>query len=45
MVVWKMLLIRWRVSKNDGQCNLIESKQKKGIYQVLVNEDEYPENV
>ena len=36
---------RWRVSKKDGRCNLIESKEKKGIYQVLVNEDEYAENV
>ncbi|TRX58846.1 ferredoxin [Fulvivirga sp. M361] len=36
---------RWRVSKKDGRCNLIEGKEKKGIYQVLVNDDEYAENV
>jgi ferredoxin len=36
---------RWRVSKKDGRCNLIEGKEKKGIHQVLVNEDEYSENV
>ena len=36
---------RWRVSKKDGRCNLIEGKEKKGVFQVLVNEDEYLENV
>ena len=36
---------RWRVSKKDGRCNLIEGKEKKGIYQLLVNDDEYDENV
>ena len=36
---------RWRVSKKDGRCNLIEGKEKKGIYQALVNDDEYEENV
>jgi len=36
---------RWRVSKKDGRCNLIEGKEKKGVYQVLVHEDEYSENV
>lgn len=33
---------RWRISKKDGRCNLIEGKGKKGIYRTLVNEDEYP---
>ncbi len=36
---------RWRVSKKDGRCNLIEGKEKKGIYMVLVNPDEYAENL
>ncbi|OFZ53760.1 MAG: ferredoxin [Bacteroidetes bacterium RIFCSPHIGHO2_02_FULL_44_7] len=36
---------RWRVSKKDGRCHLIESVEKKGMYQVLVNDDEYAENV
>lgn len=33
---------RWRVSKKDGRCNLVEGKQNKGVYRALVNEDEYP---
>ncbi len=32
---------RWRVSKKDGRCNLVEGKEKKGIYRALVHEDEY----
>ncbi len=35
---------RWRVSKKDGRCILIEGKAKKGIYQALVNMDEYFQN-
>lgn len=36
---------RWRVSKKDGRCTLIEGKEKKGIYRALVNMDEYDQNV
>jgi len=36
---------RWRVSKKDGRCNLIEGKEKKGVFRVIVNIDEYPENI
>lgn len=36
---------RWRVSKKDGRCNLIEGEAKKGIYRALVNEDEYSQNL
>lgn len=36
---------RWRVSKKDGRCNLIGGIEKKGIYQALVREDEYEENM
>ncbi len=35
---------RWRVSKQDGRCNLIEGKAKKGIYHALVSDDEYEQN-
>ncbi|MCP5063114.1 MAG: ferredoxin [Ignavibacteriae bacterium] len=31
---------RWRVSKNDGKSNLIEGKEKKGIYSASVGDDE-----
>lgn len=31
---------RWRVSKKDGKCNLIGSKEKKGIYSAQVGNDE-----
>jgi ferredoxin len=35
---------RWRVSTRDGRCMLIGSKEKKGIYQVLVDDEEYEQN-
>ncbi|MBK8944592.1 MAG: ferredoxin [Ignavibacteriae bacterium] len=31
---------RWRVSKKDGKCNLIGSKEKKGIFTIQVGNDE-----
>ncbi len=36
---------RWRVSKKDGRCNLIGGKEKRGMYRVMVNMDEYEQNV
>ncbi len=36
---------RWRVSKKDGRCNLIDSKEKKGMYKAIVNLDEYDQNI
>ena len=36
---------RWRVSKKDGRCNLIGASEKKGIYQIKLNEIEEEENV
>ncbi len=36
---------RWRISKKDGRCNLIEGQEKKGVYRVLVHDDEYSQNV
>ena len=31
---------RWRVSKKDGKCNLVGGKEKKGIYQLTVGNEE-----
>ena len=36
---------RWRVSKKDGRCNLIDGKEKKGMYKAIVNLDEYDQNI
>lgn len=36
---------RWRVSKKDGRCNLINGKEKKGIYRILVGIEEYDQNL
>ncbi|WP_299251837.1 ferredoxin [uncultured Cytophaga sp.] len=36
---------RWRISKKDGRCNLIDGKEKKGIYQAIISMDEYEQNV
>ena len=35
---------RWRVSKKDGRCNLIEGLEKKGIFTAVISNDEYDRN-
>ena len=35
---------RWRMSKKDGKCTLIGSKEKRGFHSVIVGDDEYEEN-
>ncbi len=36
---------RWRISKKDGKSVLIEGKEKKGIYNAQVSDDELAENL
>lgn len=36
---------RWRISKKDGKSVLIEGKEKKGIYNANVSDDEMEENL
>jgi len=36
---------RWRVSRRDGKCTLVGGVNKKGFYQVLVNDHEYEDNI
>lgn len=36
---------RWRMNEADGKSNLIEAKEKKGIYTALVTDDEYDDNM
>jgi len=36
---------RWRMSKKDGKSVLIGAKEKKGIYTVIVNDQEYESNL
>lgn len=35
---------RWRMSKRDGKCTLIGSKEKRGFHSVVVGDDEYEDN-
>ncbi|WMJ74568.1 ferredoxin [Cytophagaceae bacterium ABcell3] len=35
---------RWRISRADGKSNLINGREKKGIYTTTVNMTEYEEN-
>ena len=35
---------RWRVSRRDGRCTLIEGKEKRGIYRAVVSMVEYDQN-
>lgn len=36
---------RWRMSRKDGKCTLVKGKEKKGIYQIEVDEDEFIPNL
>jgi len=36
---------RWRMSKKDGKCTLIEGKNKKGFFTAVVGDDEYITNM
>jgi ferredoxin len=36
---------RWRMSKKDGRCTLIGSRDKKGFHSVKAFDHEYEENV
>ena len=36
---------RWRVSKRDGRCTLIDGKEKKGVFKAVVGMDEYEQNM
>lgn len=36
---------RWRVSRRDGKCTLVGAVEKKGFYQVVVDDHEYDDNV
>ena len=35
---------RWRMNENDGKSDLISSKNKKEIYNLVVADDEYEDN-
>lgn len=32
--------VRWRVSRVDGKCTLIDGFEKKGVWQVTISKDE-----
>ena len=36
---------RWRVSRKDGKCTLVGGKEKRGVYRVNVEDDEYKSNL
>lgn len=36
---------RWRISKRDGKCTLVEGVEKKGFYQVVVPDHELDDNL
>lgn len=36
---------RWRISTKDGKCTLVGGIEKRGFYSVVVNDDEYDDNV
>lgn len=36
---------RWRISKKDGKCTLVNGVEKRGFYSVLVDDDELDDNL
>jgi ferredoxin len=36
---------RWRVSRKDGKCTLVGGVEKKGFYQVVVDDHELDDNL
>lgn len=40
--IWSL---RWRMSRVDGKCTLVDSIEKKGVWQAIISEDELAQNV
>ena len=38
-------MFRWRVSRKDGKCTLINGVEKKGFFMAIVGDDEYDDNI
>jgi len=36
--------LRWRVSRVDGKCTLVDGVEKKGIWQLVISADELSPN-
>lgn len=36
---------RWRISKKDGKCTLVNGVEKRGFYSVIVDDDELEDNL
>ena len=36
---------RWRISKKDGKCTLVNGVEKRGFYSVIVDDDELDDNL
>jgi len=36
--------VRWRISRADGKCTLVDGTEKKGIWQVVISADELAQN-
>jgi len=36
---------RWDMSDDDGKSNLLEAKEKRGVYTCVTTDDEFEENV
>ena len=36
--------VRWRMSRADGKCTLVDGTEKKGIWQAVISEDELSQN-
>ncbi len=35
---------RWKMSRRDGRCTLVSGVEKKGVFQLIVDDHEYEDN-
>jgi ferredoxin len=36
---------RWRISRKDGKCTLVNGKEKRGVFSFIAEEDEYESSI
>ncbi len=44
-ICFELWPLRWRISRKDGKCTLIDGIEKKGIWQVDISDNEYTDNL
>lgn len=43
-ICYEIWPLRWRLSRADGKCTLVDGKEKKGVWQAVISADELEVN-